>query len=246
MFTEKHNEVIRATADLIGRTGATQFEIGWEHDDVPVELMGWYCKATYQGTEIRAEGAGPIEAADALARKVLDGGLCMYCKRRITIDNVEDLEKCFRARVGDTWMRGCEIDHEQSGDKIPTARKLAHALFLAGAPGNMIEAALNGYFDEYNSHLDFPLVQLVSDCEKIAEKTGNKSLSDLADRVRNGDFDATKEEADIYFQSDEGKALIDDFSDEIQKNAQETILGINKMSRAERRRMERKQKKGKI
>jgi len=38
-------DALIAAADLVGRTGATGFEIGYLHDDVPAEKAGWYAHA---------------------------------------------------------------------------------------------------------------------------------------------------------------------------------------------------------
>lgn len=66
-----------AAVDLIGRTGATQFQVGYLHDDVPVEDAAWYAHAQYQGTRVIEENhRGPVEAAEALARRLMTGGRC--------------------------------------------------------------------------------------------------------------------------------------------------------------------------
>lgn len=242
-FTKEQTEIIQATAHIVGRSGATHFELGWEHDDVPVQLMGWYAQASYESEKLRVPGDGPVEACDALARRVLDGGLCMYCKRTVTLDDLDDLSKCFRSRVGNKWLRGCEVEYPEDGP-VPTTRKLALALLEAGAPGNMIEATLNGYFDEYKSELALPLLQLVSDCQMLHEKTGNEKFLEIAERTKNGDFDATKEESDVYWQSDEGKQIMAEFGEEIMSKFTKPAEP-GSQNRAERRRAERDAKKQK-
>src|SRR5687768_10033757 len=73
-------DALVAAADVVGRTGATGFEIGYVHDNVPVHLAGWYAHAQYRGARIVEEDhAGPAEAAEALARRVLTGGRCTHC-----------------------------------------------------------------------------------------------------------------------------------------------------------------------
>lgn len=72
-------DALFAAADLVGRTGAKSFEIGYLHDDVPAAEAGWYAHAQYKGARITEEGAGPVEAAEALARRLLAGGKCTRC-----------------------------------------------------------------------------------------------------------------------------------------------------------------------
>lgn len=47
-----NDDIVTACADLAGRSGARDFEIGYLHDDVPVEQAGWYAHVQYQGTRI--------------------------------------------------------------------------------------------------------------------------------------------------------------------------------------------------
>lgn len=68
---------IIACADLVGRSGAKQFQIGYLHDDVPTEQAGWYAHAQYVGARISAtDQPSPARAAAELARKILTGGKC--------------------------------------------------------------------------------------------------------------------------------------------------------------------------
>lgn len=79
--------------------------------------------------------------------------------------------------------------------------KLALALAESNAPGYMIERAKSGYYSDFDSDLEMPCVQLVLDCQKL-------DLSDIADRAKNGEFDATKQESDEWFEK-EGKELFE-------------------------------------
>ena len=72
-------DALVAAADLVGRTGAKEFQIGYLHDDVPAPEAGWYAYAQYNGARITEEGAGPVDAAEALARRLLEGGKCTRC-----------------------------------------------------------------------------------------------------------------------------------------------------------------------
>lgn len=48
-------DMVMACAHLVDRAGASGFEIGHLHDDVPVEEAGWYAVAFYQGARITAD-----------------------------------------------------------------------------------------------------------------------------------------------------------------------------------------------
>lgn len=75
--------------------------------------------------------------------------------------------------------------------------KLAAALHEAGLPEHA-KRAEEGWFNEYFGRFDAPLLTLVHDLV-IYEK------HDLAERVRNGEFDATEEEANEWAASPEGR-----------------------------------------
>lgn len=103
-------DAVIACVDLIGRTGAKDFEIGFLHDGVPLEEAGWYATARYQGARVTAdEHCGPVEAADALARRLLAGGKCISCGRRIRLSGSPGRSGgCRWRRMADRWQKGCE------------------------------------------------------------------------------------------------------------------------------------------
>ncbi|OIN79982.1 hypothetical protein [Mycobacterium malmoense] len=104
-------DAFNAALDLIGRTGAKQFEIGYLNENVPVEQADWYAHAQYHGTRVIAEHhRGPVEAAEALARRLLDGGLCTHCGLRIALADFPG-KRCRWTRQGDKWARGCQNTH---------------------------------------------------------------------------------------------------------------------------------------
>lgn len=99
-----------AAADLCGRSGAKQFEIGYLHDDVPMAEAGWYATALYNGAKVIGEGHGPEQAADALARKILHGGLCLDCGGKINVHPRQGHwsgRECVQKRHRDRWVKGC-------------------------------------------------------------------------------------------------------------------------------------------
>lgn len=105
-------DALTAAMDLVGRTGARQFEFGYLHEDVPVEEADWWAHAQYRGVRISVEHKqGPIEAVEALARRLLDGGLCRRCGQPIRLS--DEGQGCRWTRNGPKWTPGCDlpIDH---------------------------------------------------------------------------------------------------------------------------------------
>jgi hypothetical protein len=101
------SDVIIACADLVGRAGAQGFEIGYVHDDVPVEEAGWYAQASYQGARLIAQDhRSPTGAALALSERLLRGARCK-CGLAVSLDDARS--KCCRWRlVGKRWEPGCQ------------------------------------------------------------------------------------------------------------------------------------------
>lgn len=98
-----------AAVDLVGRSGARQFQVGYLHDNVPADQAGWYATAVYRGAKLIAENhKGPVEAAEALARRVLDGGHCAHCHKPVALGDTVALSACRWTRHGARWVRGCE------------------------------------------------------------------------------------------------------------------------------------------
>jgi hypothetical protein len=104
-------DAVMACVELVGRTGAKDFEIGYLRDEeteghpVAIEDAGWYAKCTVQGHILAAEEAqGPSEAADGLSRRILTGGQCTHCKQTITLKSGPG---CRWRRMGSHWERGC-------------------------------------------------------------------------------------------------------------------------------------------
>ena len=68
----------QAAVDLIGRTGAAEFQIRYSDDETPTV---WMAIARW-GDRWEAAGAlGPLSALFRLCDEVLDGGTCQHCKR---------------------------------------------------------------------------------------------------------------------------------------------------------------------
>lgn len=99
-------DAVIACVDLAGRTGARHMEIGFINDDPPHQ---WYCQATYKGARIVVEDLpGPVEAADAFARRLLSGAKCTHCRRRVVLSAAAaEGVVCRWRRMGPRWERGC-------------------------------------------------------------------------------------------------------------------------------------------
>lgn len=122
-------DVVLAAVDLVSRTGAKGIQIGYLHDDVPVEEASWYATAQYKGTRITCEDQPhPVMAAEGLARRLLTGAKCAHCGALVTLDEAGAYAKdatlldgtpwlveqqqaaglCRWWRDGRVWRRGCE------------------------------------------------------------------------------------------------------------------------------------------
>lgn len=112
-----------ASLDIVGRTGAKQLEFGYLNDDVPIEKGDWWASVLYHGAKIAVEHqAGPVEAVEALARRLLDGGLCTYCGQRIALADYPG-KRCRWTRHGKEWIRGCTDTHHDRIPRIEAAAK---------------------------------------------------------------------------------------------------------------------------
>jgi hypothetical protein len=125
-------DALIACVELVGRTGATKFEIGYlnDEDDPCFAKHGaqWWAHAEYRGQRIISEDhPGPVEAADGLARKLLTGAKCkcgalvslsddgaVFTSGRMvdgstwTAEEAEAAGQCRWSRHGRHWRRGCE------------------------------------------------------------------------------------------------------------------------------------------
>jgi hypothetical protein len=108
-------DAFHAAADLIGRTGAVSFQVGYLHDDVPAEQAGWYAHAQYRGARVTAEDhRNPVDAAEALARRLLTGGKCTKCGKLISLGD-SGPDSCRWTRMGKRWEAGCQVAGRAAG-----------------------------------------------------------------------------------------------------------------------------------
>lgn len=117
-------DALVAAVDLIGRTGATNFEVGYLDDDVPADQARWWAHAQYRGARLHVDNhPGPVEAAEALARLVLRGGLCTHCGALIHVGGAPRAMRrkarvCAWKRTGRRWERGCATQVPEGHRKI--------------------------------------------------------------------------------------------------------------------------------
>jgi hypothetical protein len=99
-------DAIVAAADLVGRTGARELQVGYLHDGVPAEDAAWYAHAQYRGARIIEENhRGPGEALDALARRLLGGARCR-CGALVALSDRGAVAFPGRMADGSTWGEG--------------------------------------------------------------------------------------------------------------------------------------------
>lgn len=129
-----NEDIVIACAALVDRAGASAFEIGYLHDDVPVDQAGWYAHAQYQGARIIAENhQSPTGAALALAERLLAGATCR-CRRLVVLSDGGD--GCRWRLAGRRWEPGCDAP------PVPVAgRRGDHAAMRAAIAQPMNRAA---------------------------------------------------------------------------------------------------------
>ena len=125
---------------------------------------------------------------------------------------------------------------------MSTKQRLVQALFQALGSGDrlvaeMIERATAGYYDDYDSPLATPLVQLAADLREYGAyllKNGrsDEGVNELIAAVKDGAFDATKAEADAWMVREGGDILARGFLPETAQRAGKKEAGAADMSRA--------------
>lgn len=101
-----------------------------------------------------------------------------------------------------------------------TTVKLAKALGeIPGIPQDMLTRAIDGYYHDYLSPLAMPELQLVTDLRDLAShpatpRDSRPVLREMAQRVINGEFDATREESDAWIASAEGQDTMRQLADD--------------------------------
>lgn len=116
---EIDQDAMDAALELVGRTGAQNIQIGYP-DDVPEDNPGstWYARAEFRKGQVHmANHPGPVEALEALARRLMQGGMCTHCGKTITLSDPQEptgtVEFCRWTRQGAHWVRGCTATHTE-------------------------------------------------------------------------------------------------------------------------------------
>lgn len=101
-----------------------------------------------------------------------------------------------------------------------TTVTLAKALReIPGVPPDIIRRVIDGYYHDFLSPLDMPEVQLVADLRALAQhpatpRDSRALLRQMAQRVIDGEFDASREESEAWAQSPEGKETFQRLADD--------------------------------
>lgn len=133
-------DVILACTDVVGRSGARNFEMGYLHDGVPTDQAGWWARAQYGGYRMTVEGASPADVAEKLCERVLRGAKCL-CGKLVALDpeaafayfdvtlrdgtrwtaaQAAEAGQCLWQRDGPKWVRGCEARQAKTPKHTPT------------------------------------------------------------------------------------------------------------------------------
>ena len=114
---EYDRQVLTEAVDMIGRTGARAFEVGYhplfdddgeEIENGPASWWSWWAKATYRGAVIAVDDfPHPVRAAEALAQQVKKDAACARCGRLIDWGG-KRRRHCWWSRVDGRWDPGCE------------------------------------------------------------------------------------------------------------------------------------------
>lgn len=123
-------DMLIAAYGLIGRMGAGDFEVGY--DDEKPGHQWWYARCSYpNGETFTVDGRTSAHiAAQALARKMANGGRCTHCGKVVSLwsgpkfvpGNYSGrlMSVCYWGRDGKVWVRGC-IDTHAEGERTKDA-----------------------------------------------------------------------------------------------------------------------------
>lgn len=116
--------ILKASVELIGRTGAQGFELRYSDDKKPIV---WMALAYYDAGPGKFWQVGasfdPPRAAFKLCEALIDGGTCTHCKRptgvTLDIDSMPgEMVMCWYQLDPElkTFRRGCEGDDQATPD----------------------------------------------------------------------------------------------------------------------------------
>lgn len=108
-LTPEDTERLIAAVEMIGRTGATGYEVGFDDDTTPTT---WWAQAFYRGARKAVDGhPGPVAATEDLLRRLVSGGQCVHCRRATTLGATALPGRCAYVRRGATYLRSCTDLH---------------------------------------------------------------------------------------------------------------------------------------
>lgn len=81
---------LAATADMVGHTGAANFQIRHQDDEAPTV---WMAVAVYpDGRWDAGAGCNPTHACERLLDQIIDGAVCTHCQRMTVVEHDFDNE----------------------------------------------------------------------------------------------------------------------------------------------------------
>lgn len=102
--------ITQATADLVGRSGARSFEVGYDEETSPLgsTVTTWYAIAVYnRETQVAASGhPSPAAACIALVDRILDGAMCPCGRPVVHVGPANDGCRWSYTRTGG-WQSAC-------------------------------------------------------------------------------------------------------------------------------------------
>lgn len=107
---------VAAVAELVGRTGAKNFEVRFSPSEQPDGQLVWLCIAEYgDGRWDAGAGRSPGRAGKRLLEQLINAGQCQFCGRTTGIVHdppwmPDDAEVCWYQYnpALNTYQRACE------------------------------------------------------------------------------------------------------------------------------------------
>lgn len=227
-------DALKACVDLVGRSGGQGFEVGYLHDDAPIERAGWWAHAQFRGARISVENQpGPAAAATALAVRVLTGAKCQ-CGSLVQLSDggatfmgtranpavladgttwsaaeAEAAGQCRWVREGPRWVKGCERDPQRCPKPpwpgLPREGQAAFRLAEAIAGAGGSPWLRDRARDGWYDDYRSPDPMPTHMLVADLHKAG---LGGLAERVMAGEFDAGPDESKAWAESPEGQETL--------------------------------------
>jgi hypothetical protein len=122
-----NDDFMLACVDLVARSGATEFQIGFTGDEgVSAEDAGWYAMAIWQGARIMTdEHKSPSQAVFALTERLLDNATCR-CGKKVTLSDSKP--GCRWKLNGQRWEPGCDVPGIKVDGKRGDLKAIVEAL----------------------------------------------------------------------------------------------------------------------